>query len=218
MRRKKVVASLIVGVFFGLSVSGEDTLSDQMASSRTKPWAFAADQSPIEPISVSEDKPARVFTAGSFNTSEADIPVAITESQIKKSESASWARMIWGGVAFVLFVLAGSFAIKKFRFGNFSKKAAIPIRMVHQFHLAPKRTLAVIEVAGEYLLLGVTDHSINLVKTLSLLDEDIAKGDSPAVFEKVFDEKLPSGEDFEMRSPRDFLSPRQQSKRTGFVE
>jgi flagellar biogenesis protein FliO len=76
----------------------------------------------------------------------------------------------------------------------------------------------VVEVAGEYLLLGVTDHSVNLVKTLSLLDEDLNKGEASTVFEKVLDEKFPHGEEFEMGNPKDFLSFEKNQRKSGFIE
>lgn len=46
------------------------------------------------------------------------------------------------------------------------------MRIITQFYLGSKKKLIILRVAGEYLLLGVTDHNISLIKTLSLLDED----------------------------------------------
>jgi flagellar protein FliO/FliZ len=53
------------------------------------------------------------------------------------------------------------------------------IRILTQHHLGPKKSLAIIRVAGETILIGVTDHNINLIKSLSLLeDEDVPNADS----------------------------------------
>lgn len=52
-------------------------------------------------------------------------------------------------------------------------ESLMKIKMVTQFHLGPKKTLAVVRVAGESLLLGITENQISLIKTLSLLDEDL---------------------------------------------
>lgn len=52
-------------------------------------------------------------------------------------------------------------------------ESLMKIKMVTQFHLGPKKTLAVVRIAGESLLLGVTETQISLIKTLSLLDEDV---------------------------------------------
>ena len=148
--------------------------------------------------------------------SEAQIPVALTDTQIKKTENSPWLRMVWGSAAFVFILIMGWFAIKKFRFANLTKKSAIPMKLVQQFHLAPKRSLVVMEVAGEYLMLGVTDHSINLIKTLSLLDEDLEKQDSSSVFEKVFNEKRPEDEEFEIASAKDLFGFRGASAKVSF--
>ena len=47
------------------------------------------------------------------------------------------------------------------------------IEVLSQHHLGPKRSLAVVRVAGESCLIGVTDQNITILKTLSLLDDDI---------------------------------------------
>lgn len=48
------------------------------------------------------------------------------------------------------------------------------IRILTQHHLGPKKSLAIIRVAGETILLGVTDQNISMIKTLALLeDEDV---------------------------------------------
>ena len=41
-----------------------------------------------------------------------------------------------------------------------------------QHFLGPRKSLAIIRVAGETMLIGVTDHNISMIKSLSLLDED----------------------------------------------
>jgi flagellar protein FliO/FliZ len=48
------------------------------------------------------------------------------------------------------------------------------IRVLTQHHLGPKKSLSIIRVAGETILIGVTDANISMIKTLSLLeDEDV---------------------------------------------
>jgi flagellar protein FliO/FliZ len=51
------------------------------------------------------------------------------------------------------------------------------IRVITQHYLGSKKNLTVVSVAGEYILLGVTDHNINLIKTLSLMDDEIPESD-----------------------------------------
>jgi flagellar biogenesis protein FliO len=47
------------------------------------------------------------------------------------------------------------------------------MKILNHLPLGPKKYLTVVEVAGETLLLGVTDYSVNLIKSLALLDEDL---------------------------------------------
>ena len=42
-----------------------------------------------------------------------------------------------------------------------------------QHYLGPKKSLAVVRVAGESILVGITDNNINMIKSLALLDEEI---------------------------------------------
>jgi flagellar protein FliO/FliZ len=52
-------------------------------------------------------------------------------------------------------------------------ESLMKIKVLTQFHLGPKKSLAVVRVAGESLLLAITDSQISLIKTLSLLDEEL---------------------------------------------
>jgi flagellar protein FliO/FliZ len=70
------------------------------------------------------------------------------------------------------------------------------IRIVETKYLAPKRSLLIVEVAGEYLLLGNSGDGMSLIKKLEL-DEDtipaapgIANEQTPEVFLKKFDGML----------------------------
>lgn len=73
----------------------------------------------------------------------------------------------------VLFLMgAGGFVwIKKSSVG--SKNTQNQIKVLTQFYLGPKKSLAIVRVAGESVLIGITDQNINMIKSLSLLDEDI---------------------------------------------
>jgi flagellar protein FliO/FliZ len=47
------------------------------------------------------------------------------------------------------------------------------IEMLHQFHLGPRKSLALVRVSGEVSLIGITDHSINMIKTVTLIDDEL---------------------------------------------
>jgi len=70
------------------------------------------------------------------------------------------------------------------------------IRVVETRYLAPKRSLMIVEVGGEYLLLGSGSEGVQLIKKLENGDElnalDAASPPrlSPEVFRKTFDDLL----------------------------
>ncbi len=62
------------------------------------------------------------------------------------------------------------------------------IKILTQHYLGPKKSLAVIRVAGESILIGITDSSINAIKTLSLMDDEIPDH-VPGAFNETLDRK-----------------------------
>ncbi|MGE3758789.1 MAG: flagellar biosynthetic protein FliO, partial [Pseudobdellovibrionaceae bacterium] len=58
------------------------------------------------------------------------------------------------------------------------------IKVLTQHYLGPKRSLAIVRVAGESVLIGVTDHNISMIKSLALLDEEIPE-EVPENFNKA---------------------------------
>ena len=90
------------------------------------------------------------------------------------------------------------------------------IRIITQHYLGPRKSLAIVHVAGESLLIGITDHDIRLVKQLSLIDDEV-----PANLPKRFDEELTftentqpeQGETFSMRSLKEVVSSRLKNMR-----
>ncbi len=92
-------------------------------------------------------------------------------------------------VKLILFSLVGvGFCVGLFQY--LRKRRTTPalragdIKIISQTFLGPKRSVAVLRVAGESVLVGVTDHNINLIKTLSLLDEEIPQ-ETPRKFDSL---------------------------------
>jgi flagellar protein FliO/FliZ len=70
-------------------------------------------------------------------------------------------------------LLAGAWIlIKKYNTKNISRNHN-QIKILAQHYLGPKKSLAVVRVAGESILVGITDNNINMIKSLALLDEEI---------------------------------------------
>jgi flagellar protein FliO/FliZ len=138
--------------------------------------AMAADTAvaaKAEVITESET-PITAATADDYaNLSEKDIPVlqSAPAKEAKKSGSFLFRVMssfvILGLLAFGLYMLR-----KKWSKTNL-KNPHTHIKVLTQHYLGPKKSLAIISVAGESILIGVTENNINLIKQLSLLDEEI---------------------------------------------
>ena len=73
-------------------------------------------------------------------------------------------------------------------------ESLMKIKVLTQFHLGPKKSLAVVRVAGESLLLGISESQINLIKTLSLLDEDLPEVSTVSFGDALKDKVAPSTE------------------------
>lgn len=111
----------------------------------------------------------------------------------------------------------GYFLIRKYRFSNLNASRANEIKVLTQHHLGPKRSIAVVRVAGESMLIGITDHNINLLKNLSLLDDDIPET-TPRKFDSVFDSEtgqVNTGieDEFSISGIKDFVSKRLKNMR-----
>lgn len=130
------------------------------------PWASA--QTPDgEPEAV-----AVPIEAPAATVAESEIPLNLEVAK-KSATSDNLASKVVYSLGLLLLLAGGLFLlVKKF---SVPKNAGAPtqIKLVSQHHFGPKRSLALIRVAGESMLIGVTDQQINLVKSLSLLDEDV---------------------------------------------
>ena len=119
--------------------------------------------------------------------SEDEIPVNL--AKLKKSETAESSSgrlfLTFGLMAVVLGV--GYFLAKKY--GKPKNSAQTKIKILTQHYLGPKRSLAIVRVAGESILIGITDQNINMIKSLSLLDDEIPESVSGQSFQETFNEK-----------------------------
>lgn len=119
----------------------------------------------------------------------------LTEEQIpvqmvaKKSEATAPSSPIQRAVSVIgvmmVLIVGGFVAVKRYAQKSNKKSNGMEIKFLSQHYLGPKKSLAVIRVAGESILIGLTEHNISHIKTLSLLDEDI-----PQDVAKDFDQEL----------------------------
>lgn len=166
--------------------------------------------------------------------SKAEKDIAVQLEPVKKEQAAEGSMKLIMGLG-VLGILAagGIFLVNKYRRANLNPSVAPEIKILRQHHLGPKKSLAIIRVAGESILIGVTDHNINMIKSLSLLDDDVPE-ETPVGFGNVMQRFAPpanegassgnsgnatrsaqteEGEDFSISGIKDFVSSRLKNMR-----
>lgn len=119
---------------------------------------------------------------------ENEIPLSLeTQKKISASENGYF-RVIM--VVALLGVLASGMWIfvRKAKTQNI-KRNKNEIKVLAQHYLGPKKSLAVVRVAGESILVGITDAQINMIKTLSLMDDELPEVTSQN-FKSELDERL----------------------------
>lgn len=105
---------------------------------------------------------------------EKEIPLKVKSAKAEVSSASGMGRIAAGFMA-VLVLMGSLFFINK-KLKEKKSGAAFnhdSIKVVSQKYLGPKRQLTLVRVSGEYLLLGVTDHNISLIKQLSVIDDEI---------------------------------------------
>ncbi|MFZ3230831.1 MAG: flagellar biosynthetic protein FliO [Pseudobdellovibrio sp.] len=135
-----------------------------------------------------------VIAEKSVDKSEATVlTVAKTEDQIplnidqvKKTSDATpmSARMMMTGI--IISALLGSvyYFVKKYKSSNTINKSNMQIKVLSQHYLGPKKSLAIVRVAGESILIGITDSNVSMIKSLALLDDEVPN-EVPANFNEA---------------------------------
>lgn len=128
---------------------------------------------------------------------EMEIPLGIKKAKAAESAAPSLKRAAAGFFVIVVLLVSALLITRKMK----SKKSGAAfnhdsITVISQKYLGPKRNLVLIRVTGEYLLLGVTDHNISLIKNLNVVDDEIPELMSGKNFNDVLDKKEKSTENF----------------------
>jgi flagellar protein FliO/FliZ len=141
----------------------------QEGKSDAKIDAAAAVAAPTE---ASSDQAIQAAATAQVEKKESEIPVVMKA----KSESAE-SHVVWRLVASMAFltVIGGVLVFVTRRWTRKKDKGGTKTRieMLHQFHIGPRRSLALVRVAGEAILIGVTDQNINMLKTVTLIDDEM---------------------------------------------
>lgn len=138
------------------------------------------------------------------NKDETQIPLKISTEKKEITESTSLSQVMLAASIVITLLMGGFFFIKKYSVRNrMNTQHQIKVLSVH--HLGPKKSLSIIRVAGESILIGVTDHNISMIKSLSLLDEDLPQ-DMPQKFDQaMFQVEKKNDDEFTIRGIQDHV-------------
>lgn len=125
----------------------------------------------VAPFALSAEEAATSIEPTSAEK-ESQIPVQLKAVQ-EVAPVQSGSQGLFAGIA-IVFLVGGvaAWAIRKYSISNRSADAN-KIKVLTQYHLGPRKSLAVVQIAGESVLIGVTDHHISHIRTLSLLSEEV---------------------------------------------
>ncbi len=104
---------------------------------------------------------------------EKEIPVLTNEKKESKNSGSLVQRAVISVGVLLVLLIGATWGLKGWTSRSTKGKNNQKIKILTQHFIGPKKSIAIIQVAGESILIGVTDHSINLLKTLSLLDEEV---------------------------------------------
>lgn len=117
---------------------------------------------------------------------ESEIPVFSTAPSEKKAAAMGIERLVITLVVLCVLLGAAIFGLKRWSLRRKQTSTSpTKIQVLTQHYLGPKKSLAIIQVAGEAVLIGITDHNISMLKTLALIDDEV-----PGVVPRNFDEAL----------------------------
>lgn len=108
-------------------------------------------------------------------TPESQIPVFAKDSKstIEKSEKTSMFKMIASLVVILVIGAGVTYVARKKAYKRSSPGQGARIEVITQHHFGPKKGLALVRVAGEVMLIGMTDHNISMIKSVSLIDDEV---------------------------------------------
>ncbi len=140
------------------------------------------------------------------DVSEEKVPVLTKASAPKGDSSNPFFRVILALGVVCVAGLGALVYIKKFRKLTTSKGPAPKIQVLTQHFLGPKKSLAIVKIAGESILIGITDHNITPIRVLALLDDELPV-QNPKDFNAAmqgFDFVDDTKDEFEFHSPGNY--------------
>lgn len=113
--------------------------------------------------------------------SEKEIPLNVDLNKKSTETTSNSTRLILTIMIMTSIIGATYYLVRKYKLSNNINKSNTKIKILSQHYLGPKKSLAIIHVAGESMLIGVTDTNISMIKSLSLIDDEVPS-DLPQTF------------------------------------
>jgi flagellar protein FliO/FliZ len=190
----------------GKSLKTEEVTSEPAEEKAANAAAAAAASaptgpSPTEALANADAAAAKPAAPAPEAQKESEIPIFAKSDKVVKSES----NLIWRLVASmgVLLMVAGGLIYTSRRYSRGKNKGGekVRIEVLHQYHMGPRKSLALVRVAGEAVLIGCTDQSINMIKSVTLIDDELE-----GILGKDFNEFLE--DDFKIEDMRSAIQSR----------
>lgn len=165
---------LLLSLIFVFSVSAHaaDSQGDKLPAAEvvTAEGAANSEAAPVETTKVD-------------NRRESEIPLNLEAKKTAASEGSGVFRILFTLSILGLVGTGAYFFLRKYSVPK-AKKHQTQIKVLQQHYLGPKKSLAIVRVAGESILIGIADHNISMLKPLSLLDDEVPE-EAPQHFGKV---------------------------------
>lgn len=173
---------LLLSLLFVISCS---TAGAQTEASDAKAEAVLATTSLENTEAAAVAEQASPALPAKDNRQESEIPLNLDGPKKATSEAGSVFRALFTVSILGIVGLGAFFFLRKYKVPRAAKHQT-QIKVLQQHFLGPKKSLAIVRVAGESILIGITDHNISMIKNLSLLDDEVPE-EAPQHFGKVMD-------------------------------
>lgn len=221
---------LLLSIIFMFSVTAQaadKTVAEVTTTTELEvPVAAATVSDKIDEASAVVAMPEKAKTE---NLKESEIPLNLESGKKVAQEGNSVFRIIFTLSILGLVGTGAFFFLRKYKIPKAAKHQT-QIKILQQHYLGPKKSLAIVRVAGESILVGITDHNISMIKSLSLLDDEVPEeapqsfgrvlGDideTPAVAERAPAKRakeLDADEEFAISGIKDIVSKRLKGMRS----
>ncbi|WP_246845140.1 flagellar biosynthetic protein FliO [Bdellovibrio sp. NC01] len=167
----------LLPLLFVISVSAQAAEEASPATEATAVASASAHAEATTPVTADAEKPKV------DNRKESEIPLNLDGNKKASAEGGGMFRILFtlsmlGVVGTGAYIFLKKYSVPK------SKKHQTQIKILQQHFLGPKKSLAIVRVAGESILVGITDHNISMIKSLSLLDDEVPE-EAPKSFGNV---------------------------------